>query len=283
MSKPDLPDVFDYRNYRKFLVDYFAARKASEYGYSYRRFARDAGLSSPNYLKLVSEGARNLSPEMAGRFAAACGLRAEAADYFCDLVAFNQATGPDDRQRCQQRLKRYRRYREVFRLDEAHAAYHGKWYIPAVRELVTLPDFRAEPGWIARRLRPRITPRQARRALQVLEELGMVAEQEGRLVQSDALVSTGEGPLGHHIVSFHLAMLERAGAALQELKTDERSFGGLTLSLSRAQMQRLQERLYDFRQELLQESPSGEEPPELVAQLNFQLFPLTTDGDPDAQ
>src|ERR1043165_3285087 len=104
MDRPREVDVFEYRDYRAFLRDVYKARKNSEYGFSYRSFAKRAGLSAPNYLKLVAEGERNLTAEMAGRFAQALGLEAEAAGYFCDLVAFNQASTANERERCYQRL-----------------------------------------------------------------------------------------------------------------------------------------------------------------------------------
>ena len=70
-----------------------------DYGFSYRSFARAAGFSSPNYLKLVIDGQRNLTAEMAARFAQACGLLGSAADYFCTLVAFNQARSAPEQDR----------------------------------------------------------------------------------------------------------------------------------------------------------------------------------------
>ena len=85
-------DVFRYLDYRRFLADYYRARKAR--GFSYRAFSRAAGLGAPNYLKLVIDGQRNLTAAMAARFAHACGLSGEGADYFAQLVEFNQAPAP---------------------------------------------------------------------------------------------------------------------------------------------------------------------------------------------
>src|ERR1700742_3239126 len=86
-------DVFRYLDYRSYLADLYAAKKKR--GFSYRAFSRAAGLGAPNYLKLVIEGKRNLTPPMAARFAAACGLAGDAADYFQQLVAFNQASSSE--------------------------------------------------------------------------------------------------------------------------------------------------------------------------------------------
>jgi uncharacterized protein (TIGR02147 family) len=271
-------DVFRYRDYREFLRDAYTARKESEYGFSYRAFAKRAGLSAPNYLKLVSEGQRNLTPDMATRFAAALGLEGEAADYFCDLVAFNQASTAPERERCYQRLLRHRRYRDVFHLDAAHAAYHSEWYIPALRELVTCEGFQEDPAWIARTLRPTISVRQAEAALKTLLQLGfLVRSSEGRLVQTEPLLSTGDAqPLGHHIVTFHRAMLTRAAEALDTTPRDEREIAALTLSLNAEQFAAFKRRLYEVRQELLQASldPGPGGPADRIVQINFQMFPL---------
>jgi uncharacterized protein (TIGR02147 family) len=270
-------DVFEYRDYRAFLRDVYSSRKQTEYGFSYRAFAKRAGLSAPNYLKLVAEGQRNLTGEMAGRFAAALGLEGEAAGYFCDLVAFNQASSATERERCYQRLQSYRRYRNTFRLDAAHAAYHSEWYIPAIRELAACQGFREDPKWIARRLRPSITARQAQQALAVLEQLGLlVRDAAGQLVQHHPVLSTGDDqPLGHHIATFHRTMLQRAGEALDGVPREEREIAALTLGLDAARFREFKQRLYELRQELLQLASSSSERADRVVQINFQMFPLS--------
>jgi uncharacterized protein (TIGR02147 family) len=274
-------DIFRYRDYRQFLRDYYCFRKNTEYGFSYRRFARAVESNSPNYLKLVAEGKRNLTNEMATRFAKACGLKGESADYFCDLVLFNQATTDAERERWYQRITRYKRYGRVFKLDKAHAAYHAEWYIPAIREMAAMEDFRAEPKWIAHRLSPRITTRQAERALKTLLELNLLkADGQGRLRQTETLVSTGEGPLGYHVAKFHHTMLNRASHALDNVPRDQREFGTLTLCMSDKRFRQIKQDLYEFRQRLLQDSLDDSQC-KFVAQVSFQLFPLTTRGDSD--
>src|SRR5262245_41316096 len=95
------------------------------------------------------DGDRNLTRAMAGRFAAALGLDDEAAAYFVDLVAFNQARTVGERSSAYHRLTSSARYRKAHRLDLVHAAYHASWYMPAIRELAARPDFTGDPDWIA--------------------------------------------------------------------------------------------------------------------------------------
>jgi len=268
-------DVFRYRDYRAFLREYYERNKQRKNGYSLRAFSRGTGLRSPNYLKLVMDGDRNLTPRMALKFAEGCGLTGEAVEYFCELVAFNQARLARERELHYERLKRFSRFRKVHKLDAAQSAYHSEWHIPAVRELVTRPDFQEDPAWIAKTLLPPISPVAAKRALSVLLELGLLVRGDsGRLRQPEELVETPEGPLGHHVVEFHRAMMRHAADALDRVARDEREIASLTLCLSTAQFERLKTEISAFRSSLLQRyqaSPDAER----VVQLNFQLFPLS--------
>jgi uncharacterized protein (TIGR02147 family) len=270
-----MADVFGYLDYRAFLRDVYAERKARARGFSFRAFSRMAGLRSPNYLKLVMDGERNLGDTMAPRFAAALGLEDDAARYFVDLVEFNQAKAADERNAAYARLSGFRRYRSKHQLELAHAAYHSTWYLPAIRELAARADFRAEPEWIASRLRPAITKEEARAALATLFELGLlVKDASGEVSQGEALVSTGAQTRGHHIGNYHRMMMERARAAIDEVPASERDVSSLTLCLGARGLAQVKERIQQFRRELLELSTSETDPREVV-QINFQLFPLT--------
>ena len=268
-------NVFAYLDHRKLLADLYRHRKAKEYGFSYRTFARRAGLRSFNYLKLVMDGQRNLSAEMAVRFTKGFGLKGQEAEFFCELVAYNQARTAAERSLCYQRFSRFKQYRKLRKLDADQAAYHGRWFLPAIRELAARPGFRNDPKWIARQLQPRITAAQAREALGTLSALGLLTEDgEGRLRQADPLVTTGAGPLGHHIVEYHRAMLSQAAQALDGVPRDEREISSVTLCTSHETMLQLKERIREFRRELLQLAEQQGEA-ERVVQINFQLFPLS--------
>jgi uncharacterized protein (TIGR02147 family) len=276
-AKDDPPapiEMFGYLDYRSFLRDYYLDRKDRR-GLSFRAFSRRAGLRSPNYLKLVIDGARNLSDEMAARFATAVGLKGDAAAYFGELVRFNQAKTTPERNDSYARLTGYRHYRRAQPLELAHAAYHSTWYLPAIRELAARRDFRDDPAWVARALLPSITKAEAAAGLQTLIELGLlVRDPEGRVVQGEPLVSTGSETRGLHIRNYHRTMMERAGHSMDEVPASERDISSLTLCLSKDGLSLLKQRIQRFRRELL-ELATLEEDPAQVVQVNFQLFPLS--------
>lgn len=273
------PEVFAYLDYRAYLRDYYTSRKAQGTSFSFRSFSRKAKLRSPNYLKLVMDGARNLTAEMAARFAQACGLGGEGTTYFVDLVAFNQARSTAERNAAYQRLTGFKRYRSHHKLELAHAAYHATWYLPAVRELASRQDFRDDATWIARRMRPSITKAEAGQALATLLELGLlVRDAKGRVKQNEPLISTGAETHGLHIHNYHRMMMQRAAEAMEQIPAQERDISALTLCLGDGGLSRLKQRLQRFRRELLELSALEPDPRDVV-QLNFQLFPLSQEPE----
>jgi uncharacterized protein (TIGR02147 family) len=270
-------DVFRYGDYREFLRAFYTQRKQT--GLSYRGFSRAAGLGAPNYLKLVIEGSRNLSSEMAARFAAACKLNPEATEYFKVLVAFNQAKRDDERNELHERLATFARFRSSQRLDLAQKEYHSSWYIPAVRELVACPGFREDTAWISATLMPPITERQAAQALDVLLQLGLLERSEsGRLVQVSRAVSTGPKPSGLYLRNYHAQMIDRAVHAMADIPPEERHVSALTLSASVETAEEVGRRVEEFRQELARLCDADPEPTRIF-QLNLQLFPLSRPFD----
>jgi len=267
-------DVFRYVDYREFLRAYYTRKKAQKPGISLRAFSRRVGLKSPNYLKLVIDGDRNLTQALAVRFAEGTGLHGEGVEYFCTLVAFNQAKSASERELHYGRLREFRRYRETHKLDVAQEAYHAHWYVPAVRELCARADFVDDPKWIAKTLLPAITPVQAKQAVAALCELGLlVRDGDGRLRQADPLVETPDVPLGHQVVRYHREMMRLASESLERVPREDREIASLTLCISERAMRELKTELERIEQQLLQRFPS--EDAERVVQVNFQMFPLS--------
>jgi uncharacterized protein (TIGR02147 family) len=265
--------VFSYLDYREALRALYAHKKAHEYGFSHRAFSRRAGLKSTNFLKLVMDGERNLSSEVAQRFARALGLAAAESEYFCELVSYNQARNTRERAAAYERLSKLKPQRAARELDASQNAYHARWYIPALRELAARADFRDDPSWIARMLSPAITRAQAKKALDTLLALGMLVREGGRLRQADPALTTGPAPLGHHLADFHRAMIDRGREAIDLFPRDEREIGGVTLCIDPALLPALRERIQAFRRELLSFEHTGQRT--RVVQVNFQLFPLS--------
>ena len=155
------PDVFTYLNYRKFLEDWFAARKALNPRFSHRMFARLSGQKSPSLLLHVIQGKRSLTPPTVAAFGRAMKLGPEEASFFAGLVRLDQAATAEERNDAWRRVSASRRFRSARELEGRAFDAISHWYYVAVRELALRSDFVADPKWVARRVRPRITASQA--------------------------------------------------------------------------------------------------------------------------
>jgi len=87
--------IFEYDDYRAYLRDLYEHLKKTGTHFSYRSFSSKAGFRSPNILKLVIDGKRNLSPQSVQKFARALNLKKDEAEFFRILVNLNQAGSVD--------------------------------------------------------------------------------------------------------------------------------------------------------------------------------------------
>jgi len=269
------PNIYSYTSYRAFLGDYYRAAKENMPVFSYRYFSRRAGFSSPNFLKLVIDGKRNLGPDSIGRFARALKLERPERRFFSLLVAFEQAGGPEERNAAFQRLVVTRRFRLARRLDTSFWEYLSTWYYPAVRELVGRSDFVEDPEWIAGQLVPPISPDEAGAALETLKKLELlVRDDEGRLVRKDVSLTTGHDVRSLAVGNYHRQMLARAAESIELVDSEYRELGALTVCVSRETAVELKRRVQAFRESLL-DLCDADPDPEVVYQVNMQLFPLT--------
>lgn len=274
-----MADLFQYLDYRRYLKDYYQDQKKKKGAtFSFRSFARLAGLSSPNFLKLVIEGKRNLGPKGIRRFSKALHHDREEAPYFENLVHFNQATSNDERNQWYQRLSHSKRYREVKEIEKDYFVYFSRWYYAAIRELVLLPSFKEDPDWIARQLSPPITTKEAETALELLQKLGFLKRSKaGCLQQADRNITTSREVQSLAISNFHRQMIQCAAQSIERTPPTQRDISSLTIALSRKKFREAKRRIQEFRRELnvLLSSDSDDGILDSVYQINFQIFNLS--------
>lgn len=271
------PNLYLYIDYRRYLADTYTYLKRTKPQFSYRYFARQAGFSAPNYLKLVVDGQRNLTPRSIKQFAKALKLEKGERDFFHHLVMMNQARSEAERNEHYQALSQVRGYLEVKRIERDQYAYYSNWYVAPIRELVGVDGFRADPAWIAAQLRPEITPAEAEDAVALLIRLGFVLrDEDGLLRQAAPVVSTGDEVRAMAVRNFHRAMLQRAGEAIDRFPVETRQLSGLTVAISPARAVEVAERLHALRRALFEAMCAPDDADEtIVYQVNLQLFPLT--------
>lgn len=278
-SERPRPESFE--DYRAFLRAMICHLKRTQPEFSYRYFSRVAGFSSPNFLKLVAEGKRNLSLRSVPKFGRGLGLDPREQDIFETLVRLDQSAS--DAERNEHYLKLRRRSKQPSgqaRLEEAFFQLHSTWYALPICALAARPDFKEEPLWISRQLQPQVRPSEVRRALSLIEEVGLLVRDEaGRLRPNEGGFRPGPRIEALAKRNWQRIMLDLAVQSLDKVPEGEGGpfFSGHTVLLSETQRRAVQALLLESRARLNQllSTPPAEGETVHTYHLGAQLFPLS--------
>lgn len=269
------PDIFRYADYRQFLKDWWSWKKRSSRIASFRSFAMKAG-TAPSLLKDIIEGRRRLTSDTVVKFTPALGLSDHESSYLALLARFGNARNVAEKNHAFAEMAKVRRKMFLKFLPPEKYALWTTWYHASIRELTALEDFQEDPEWIAHRLEPPISIRQAKDALALLVRTGLLQRDDrGRLRPAEPAVSTEYETPNQLVRHFNQEMIGLALTAPDRFEPSQREVGGLTLGLSAECYDRIKERIRIFKEEILAmvvEDPRGSD---TIAQLNIQLFPLS--------
>ena len=269
-----MPDIFQYTDYRRFLSDYHRERKARDPKFSHRFLALQAGLKSTGFFAELISGKKNLSGPTVLRLAKALKLKKEEEEYFINLVLFNQSKTVDEKNRHYEKLMGTARINGQV-LQPEKFEYFRHWYYAAIRELLAVYPWKGDTKTLAGKLNPTITPSQAREAVEMLLETGLVAiDGDGRYRPTAVAVSTGEGFASLNVANFQRAYLDMAREGLDRHPREDRDYSTLTFPLRRDQLPMVRNavaRLRSYVMSLSDQTPQ----PDTVYQFNFQIFPLS--------
>lgn len=132
-----MKSIFGFTDYRAFLKAYYEFAKKGATGFSYERFSKLAGIKSANYLKLIIDGDKNLSPGMILRFARALTLSFPETQYFEAMVRLDQAEDEAEKKYYGQRLRELKRGRHPTSARLNEKSVLAAWFYPAI--LVSAP------------------------------------------------------------------------------------------------------------------------------------------------
>jgi uncharacterized protein (TIGR02147 family) len=277
------PNIFDYVDYRFFLKDFYAEQKRSNRAFSYRYFAGKTGVSS-SVLKDIIEGRRRLTPATMKKYAVAMQLNARETDYFKALVLFVNSKTANAKNECFTRMMHLRANCSIKYLEEGQYEFFRNWRHSAIRELITLPEFKEDYEWIGKKCIPPLTAAQAHKSIDLMLRLGIIKRDGGgRLAVSDALISSDHQMNSFVMRNFHDAMIGLAREALDRFAPAQREISSLTLGVSNECYERIKERIRIFKSELLKMAIDDTSDSETVCQCNFQLFPLVKSSGNDGR
>lgn len=271
MRKP----IYDYMDYREYLRSLFEEKKKEHSFYSYRLFSQKAGFKSPNFLKLVIDGQRNLTKESVFKFVKAFDLNKGESDYFENLVFLNQSKTIDEKNSYLQRLMRMRVKSDPKKIEESEYEYYSNWYNPVIRELVTAVDFRDDYKKLGSAVIPSINAADAKKSVVLLLKLNLIVKRNGSYEKTSISLTTGPQVRSVAVANYHKAMMKLAADSIERFPAEIRDITCVTMSVSDTTYNIIIEKLQALRREMLDMAEADQKIDKIV-QLNLQLFPLST-------
>jgi len=268
-----------------YLKEVYEHRRATEStvmrAYSYSTFSAAADIKSPNYLKLIIEGRRNLSEDMIDRFAKALRLTRPEMEEFRALVRYGQAMEPIERNRFLKELAdlRARRAFEAGQIKQHSWEKVPGWIGWVLYAMVDQQNVSFDPQKLQKLFRARASVENIRDSLNKLIDSGELfrVEATGDIAKARDLI---DSPQDLPVALIRKLQAELIYLGIESLFRDspkEREFGAMTVAMTQEEFDQVRFELRQLRKRLQKDimvkrkSTKGER----VYQLNVQLFPVT--------
>lgn len=279
------PQVSDYMDYRQYLASFFEYKRrltATDLRpYNYAAFSAGANIKSPNYLKMIIEGRRNLSEEMVLKFAKALGLNKEATEDFDLLVSYGQASDPADRNMF---LKKLSEHRVLVKLksgeiDQKTWDKIPNWAAWVIYAMVDQEGVRYDTKTLKELLRGKASEDEIKQALQSLFNSGELVRDPETLEVKKAhtLIDAPEDVPVALVRKLQAQLMYLGLESLYQDTATEREFGTLTMSLTKQEFDEIKFKLRQMRKQVNKDNTIARmtSKGERVYQLNIQLFPVS--------
>lgn len=283
-SLPLGPQVSEYLDYRQFLQDFYLFKRSQTQNqlrpYTYSVFAAAADIKSPNYLKMIIEGKRNLSEDMILKFAKALGLNKARSTEFRFLVLFNQATDPSERNLFLKQLSEVRVEGKIKtgEIDQKAWQKLPSWVAWVVYSMIDQEGVSFQIEEMKTLLRGKVRADEIEQAIQALVDSGDVTRDENGVLKKSRTLTDGADEIPVALIRKLQAQLMLLGLeSIYEDNPTEREFGTLTMALTKHEFEEIKFKLRQLRKQLHKDNTIARmnSTGERVYQLNLQLFPVT--------
>lgn len=269
-NKPQIDNYFDYREYLADLFNWFKNENSS---FSHRYIVQKAGYKSPTVLKDVIDKKKNMTTKSIERFSKALKLNEYESEYLKILLRFNTTESLSEKDKYFNELTLIRKKNPGKKLSVEEFEVLEKWWTPAIKELLSLPDYKHSKKWMARVLEPEIKVEEVSKALNVLERNGLIKKENSQWIPVDEIIKTDREVKSLKVAKYHEQMMNLAKKAMYNIPSNKREYSGTLIRISKDDVNHIKNILYDVRQTILSIAEKSKEPDQIY-QLNFQLFPL---------
>jgi uncharacterized protein (TIGR02147 family) len=274
-----MPNLHEYTDFRSYLQKCFEEKKNKNPRFSYESFKQKVGFNNKGFLYNIIKGKRKLSKSHCYMLSKALAHTKEEAEYFENIVAFAQAKNEEERSyyygsamqsKCSTVTPAH-----LVRKDQYE--YYSHWYHSAIRALIDLQPFKDDYRRLCRKLTPTITKIQAKKSVQLLQRLGLIAKDNNGIYHiTRTKIKAGDEISQTARNRFHFACTELAKNSIMNHSPEKHNISSLTLGISERMYEIICKETKQFKDKII-ELANSEKKADRVYQYQLIFFPLTND------
>lgn len=271
----NLPSIYDYNDFRRYLDEYQKARQKMDP--SFTRSGISKLLHMPNtrsYFSDIIKG-KKLTSTFIERFIGILDLDKAQALFFTALVNYNQADYPDEKEYHLGQLIQLH-HSPVRKLVLQEYLYYMNWHNSVIRALLNMKDFKAgDEARIASLVQPPVSVKQVKESIQLLTEMKLIAcSPEGYWKPDHASLSSGGYAQNDLVRNYQRKCLEVAEASLVNTPSGPHNISTNILSFSSKSYDRIEKSLQKCKDEIRSIVQNDSEPSDRLYQMTMTLLPL---------
>jgi uncharacterized protein (TIGR02147 family) len=268
-----MKSIKEYLEYRDYLKDFFEAKKEINPHYSYRVMGKRLGIDASHLVKIFQKQ-RHIGAPLIDILIEYCEFKDRDALYFSTLVHFNKAKSDHDTKVYYEKLLELKGI-SSYSLEKSQYEFYAKWYYSAILTLLEFYPFMDDYKALSQKVCPAITEAQAKRSIVLLEQLELIKRKDdGFYGLTNKIVTTGDHCRSIVVRAYQEETIKLAAEALSRHPREKRNISTVTITISEKNLDVINGMIKEFREALLKFA-EAEKNPDLVYQLNVQLFPVS--------
>lgn len=271
-------DPSDYLDYKVYLQSIYYFLKQHNKSYCYRTFSQDLGFGYSTLIHQIIKGHRPLSLKAVNKIIAQLKIVGPQRRYLVALVEYQNTKSTENREISFKKLIEIKNQVLPLKEDQGWLSFFSEWYHSVIYEMVEIDDFKADPEWMAKKIKPNIRPLQVKKSFKLLQSLGLIKwdNEKSTYRKTQKRVSTGHKIKGMELAKYHGEMISLAKESISQIKGKKRDISAMTVSLDEDAMNRIKEKIHQFQLEILAEAELCNKR-DSIYQLNIQFFPVAQD------
>lgn len=265
--------IFEFDDYRDYLLYVYKYRKKENSLYSYRMMGDRFGVDS-SQLHRILQKRENLPSRCLPIVKEDLDLNDNTSECFDLLFAISQTKNTEKRQKLYVKTQSLH---EVQRRDikNKELEFLSHWWIAVIRSYLEVNSGKSDASKIAKQLQPAISTSDAKKAILLLKDLGMVKRLPSERLQiSDVHLTVSGVEKSKAVRKFQKQVMNLAIDSIDEIDVEQRDVSTLTMAMDDECFDEIREMARNFRRQV-QKRVEKSNYPTRVYQLNTSFFPVT--------